>query len=61
MIVEPVTLPAEALVRDALELMARYRVSGIPVTDDERRARRDRHQPRPAVRCGSGCNRCPRT
>jgi IMP dehydrogenase len=33
MIVEPVTLPPEALVGDALELMARYRVSGIPITD----------------------------
>jgi IMP dehydrogenase len=33
MIVEPVTLPPEALVSDALDLMARYRVSGVPVTD----------------------------
>ena len=33
MIVEPVTLPPDALVRDALELMARYRVSGVPITD----------------------------
>ena len=32
MIVEPVTLSPEALVGDALELMARYRVSGIPIT-----------------------------
>src|SRR5437868_5123432 len=35
MIVEPVTLPPDALVRDALELMARYKVSGVPITDDE--------------------------
>ena len=35
MIVEPVTLPPDALVGDALELMARYRVSGIPITDAE--------------------------
>ena len=34
MIVEPVTLPPTARVSDALALMARYRVSGIPVTDD---------------------------
>jgi IMP dehydrogenase len=34
MIVEPVTLPPSALVGDALELMARYRVSGVPITDD---------------------------
>lgn len=33
MIVEPVTLPPDALVADALELMARYRVSGVPITD----------------------------
>ena len=34
MIVEPVTLRPGALVADALELMARYRISGIPVTDE---------------------------
>jgi IMP dehydrogenase len=33
MIVEPVTLPPDALVGDALELMSRYRVSGVPITD----------------------------
>jgi len=33
MIVEPVTLMPDALVADALELMARYRVSGVPITD----------------------------
>src|SRR5215217_5837072 len=37
MIVEPVTLPPTALVADALELMARYKVSGIPITDDDGR------------------------
>jgi IMP dehydrogenase len=31
MITEPVTLPPDALVRDALELMARYRISGVPI------------------------------
>ncbi len=34
MIVEPVTLPPAALVRDALELMAHYKVSGVPITDE---------------------------
>lgn len=34
MIVEPVTLPADALVRDALALMERYHISGVPITDD---------------------------
>jgi IMP dehydrogenase len=33
MIVEPVTLPPDALVRDALVLMAHYKVSGVPITD----------------------------
>src|SRR6478672_8651523 len=35
MIVEPVTLPPTALVRDALELMAHYKVSGVPITDGD--------------------------
>jgi IMP dehydrogenase len=34
MIVEPVTLPPEARVSDALELMATYHISGVPITDD---------------------------
>ncbi len=33
MIVEPVTLPPDARVADALDLMARYRISGVPITD----------------------------
>jgi IMP dehydrogenase len=35
MIVEPVTLPPDALVSDALELMARYHISGVPITDED--------------------------
>jgi IMP dehydrogenase len=34
MIVDPVTLPPHALVRDALEIMARYHISGVPITVD---------------------------
>src|SRR5215468_2116451 len=34
MIVEPLTLPPDALVSDALALMERYHVSGVPITDD---------------------------
>jgi len=37
MIVEPVTLSPDALVGDALELMERYRVSGIPIVDEAER------------------------
>ena len=35
MIVEPVTLRASDLVADALELMERYRISGVPIIDDD--------------------------
>jgi IMP dehydrogenase len=35
MIVEPVTLPPDARVSDALELMSRYHISGVPVTDED--------------------------
>jgi IMP dehydrogenase len=37
MIVEPVTLPPEALVADALALIERYHISGVPITDDSGR------------------------
>jgi IMP dehydrogenase/GMP reductase len=37
MIVDPVTLPAEALVTDALALMERYHISGVPITDGDGR------------------------
>jgi IMP dehydrogenase len=34
MIVEPVTLPPDAPVADALALMTHYRISGVPITDE---------------------------
>ena len=37
MIVEPMTLPTGALVSDALALMDRYHISGVPITDAEGR------------------------
>ncbi len=37
MIVEPVTLPPTALVADALELMSRYKISGVPITEEDGR------------------------
>ena len=36
MIVEPVTLPPDALVRDALAMMERYHISGVPITEHGR-------------------------
>jgi IMP dehydrogenase len=35
MIIEPVTLPPDVPVRAALELMAHYKVSGVPITDED--------------------------
>jgi IMP dehydrogenase len=37
MIVDPVTLPADALVTDALAVMERYHISGVPITDGDGR------------------------
>jgi IMP dehydrogenase len=37
MIVEPVTLRPDALVSDAVELMERYHISGVPITDADGR------------------------
>jgi len=34
MIVDPITIGPKRRIRDALELMAKYRISGVPVTDD---------------------------
>jgi IMP dehydrogenase/GMP reductase len=34
MITEPVTLRPDALIGDALELMGRYKISGVPITDE---------------------------
>jgi len=37
MIVDPVTLGPDALVADALDLMARFKISGVPITDADQR------------------------
>jgi len=34
MIVNPITVSPTALIREALELMQKYRISGVPITDD---------------------------
>jgi IMP dehydrogenase len=35
MIVDPVTMRPDQSIHEALEMMARYKISGVPVTDDE--------------------------
>jgi len=37
MIVDPITLPAGRPIREALDLMARYHISGIPITEENGR------------------------
>ena len=50
MITNPVTCGPDATVADVEELCARYRISGVPVTDADGTAGRHRHQPRHPVR-----------
>ena len=50
MIVDPVTLGPDDLVGDALDLMAKYHISGVPITDGDAPPGRHPDQPRPALR-----------
>jgi IMP dehydrogenase len=37
MIMDPITLPPDRPIRDALHLMERFRISGVPIVDEKRR------------------------
>ena len=37
MILDPITLPPERPIKDALHLMQRFRISGVPIVDEKRR------------------------
>ena len=37
MILDPITLPADRPIRDAIQLMQRFRISGVPIVDERRR------------------------
>ena len=50
MIVDPVTLGPDDLVQAAEDLMAKFRISGVPIVDEDRQLRRHPHQPGPALR-----------
>ena len=50
MITDPVTCGPDATIADVDSLCGRYRISGVPVTDGDRRPGRHRHQPRHQVR-----------
>ena len=49
MIVDPVTISPDITLRQALEIMEKYRISGLPVTA-RLSPHRHSHQPRPALR-----------
>ena len=49
MIVDPVTIGPDQMIADALEVMRRYRISGVPVTQGTE-AGGHSHQPRSALR-----------
>ncbi len=50
MIVDPVTMRPDQSIREALVVMARYKISGVPVTERRGAPGRHPHQPRPALR-----------
>jgi IMP dehydrogenase len=53
MILDPVTISPDQTIRDAHNLMAKYRISGIPVTKGSQ-ARRHSYQPRSSLRDQDG-------
>ena len=66
MIVDPVTINDNALVSEALAIMGRFKISGVPVTDGDGRlgsgaARRWRCYTPPSFSAGFRSSRVPRT
>ncbi len=45
MIVDPVTMSPDEKVSDALEVMKKYKISGVPITQKGRQTGRHPHQP----------------
>ena len=50
MVTQPITIGPDATIAEADAMCARYRISGVPVTDRRRHAGRHHHQPRHPVR-----------
>jgi IMP dehydrogenase len=50
MIVDPVTMSPDAKVSDALEVMQKYKISGVPITLKRWKTGRHPHQSRPPLR-----------
>ena len=53
MILNPITLPPEATLREAVALMMRFKISGVPIVDRRWAAGRDPDEPRSAIRAQS--------
>ena len=50
MVTDPVTCSPDNTLAEVDAMCARFRISGLPVVDDDRRAGRHHHQPRHALR-----------
>ena len=50
MVSNPVTIHPKATLAELDELCGQYRISGLPVVDEDQRPARHHHQPRPALR-----------
>ena len=61
MITNPVTCGPDATLADVEELCARFRISGVPVTDADGDPGRHRHQPGHPVRVRSPASASPRS
>ena len=61
MVTDPVTCRPDATLREADALCAKFRISGVPVTDCAGPAGRHHHQPRHAVRGRHVAGRCARS
>ena len=54
MVTDPITVRPDATLGEADALCAKFRISGVPVTDGDRAAARHRHQPRHGLRVRPG-------
>ena len=48
LIIDPITLTDDATIGDALKLMKDNKIGGIPIVDNNKKARWHSYQPRPA-------------
>ena len=61
MVTDPITVHPDATLAEADALCAKFRISGVPVTDAGGQAARHRHQPRHGLRDRTAAARCARS